>query len=112
MWHLPLDYPPDAIPPPYVVTTDHAAADEAVAIVFHLPTLPPDLIKRRITKKKDQLWVAWCLECDLHLPQMSDPSFSKRFDITMTYRLDSDVVVTYLEPDLSQLFRRAPADKD
>src|SRR5262245_64259736 len=111
MWDLPLD-PPAGASLPYVLTTDRGATDEAVAVVFHLPTLPPDLIKRQITKKKGQLWVAWCLECDVHLPQMSDPSFIKRFDITMTYRLDSDVVVTYLEPDLSQLFRRAPADKD
>jgi hypothetical protein len=111
MWDLPLDCPPDIIPPPYVVTTDRAAADDAVAIVFHVPTLASGLIERQLTKKKGQLWVAWCLECDAHLPHMSQPSFMGRFDITMTYRLDADVVVPYLEPDLPELLRRPPADK-
>lgn len=112
MWDRPLDHLPEAIPPPYVLTTDRSTADEAVAIVFHLPTLPPGLIERQLTKKKGQLWVAWCLECDVHLPHVNDPSFINRFDITMTYRLDSDVAVTYLEPDLPELLRRPPADKE
>jgi hypothetical protein len=112
MWDLPLDCPPEGLPPPYVLTTDRGCADDAVAIVFHLPTLSPGLIERQLTKKKHQLWVAWCLECDAHLPRMSDPAFIGRFDITMTYRLDSDVVVTYLEPDLPQLLRQPPADKE
>jgi hypothetical protein len=112
MWDLPLDYPPEGLPPPFVLTTDRGCADEAVALVFHLPTLSPGLIEKQLTKKKDQVWVAWCLECDTHLPQMSDPSFVGRFDITMTYRLDSDVVVTYLEPDLPDLLRQPPAEKE
>ena len=52
------------------------------------------------------------MECDVHLPQMKDPSFIDRFDITMTYRLDSDVVATYLEPNLPELLRRPPAEKE
>jgi hypothetical protein len=112
MWDQPLDYPPGTIPTPYVLTTDRGAADEAVAIVFHLPNLPSGLIERQLTKKKGQLWVAWCLECDEHVPLMNDPSFINRFDITMTYRLDSDVAVTYVEPDLPKLLRRPPADKE
>ena len=112
MWDLPLGHPPDAIPAPYELTTDRSAADEAVAIVFHLPTLPPALIRKQLTKKKGQLWVAWCLECDVHLPQMRDPSFIDRFDITMTYRRDSDVVAPYLEPNLPELLRRAPTEKE
>jgi hypothetical protein len=112
MWDLPLDYPRDAIPSPYVITTDRSAAEDAVAIVFHLPTLPPDLVERQLTKRKGQLWVAWCLECDLNLPQMAKPSFMNRFDITMTYQLDSDVVMTYLEPNFPELLRRPPKDKE
>ena len=112
MWDLPLGHPPEAIPAPYELTTDRNAADEAVAIVFHLPTLPPTLIRKQLTKKKGQLWVAWCLECDVHLPQMKDPSFIDRFDITMTYKLDADVAVTYLEPNLPERLRRPPADKE
>jgi len=57
MWDRPLDHLPEPIPPPYVLTTDRSTADEAVAIVFHLPTLPPGLIERQLTKKKGQLWV-------------------------------------------------------
>ena len=112
MWDRPLGHPPEAIPAPYELTTDRSAADEAVAIVFHLPTLPPALIRKQLTKKQGQLWVAWCLECDVHLPQMKDPSFIDRFDITMTYRLNSDVAAPYLEPNLPELLRRPPAEKE
>jgi hypothetical protein len=43
---------------------------------------------------------------------MKDPSFIDRFDITMTYKLDADVAVTYLEPNLPERLRRPPAGKE
>jgi hypothetical protein len=111
MWDRPLGHPPEAIPAPYELTTDRSTANEAVAVVFHLPTLDPARI-RELTKKKGQLWVAWCLECEEHLPQMKDPRFMHRFDITMTYRLDADVAAPYLEPNFLELLRRPPAKKE
>lgn len=110
MWGRPLDYPAAGIPPSYTLTTDQTAADDAVAIVFHLPTLPACVLNG-LTKRKDQLWIAWCMECDANYPQLNDPAFMQRFDLTMTYHLDSDVPVTYLDPNLRELLRHAPAEK-
>jgi len=112
MWGMPLDYAPTAIPAPYTLTTERAEADNAVAIVFHLPTLSPAVILNELTKKKGQLWVAWSMESELNYPKLSDPALTDRFDLTMTYRLDSDVVAPYLNSGFSQLLRTAPTIKE
>lgn len=112
MWGRPLDHSPAEIPPSYTLTTDQAAADDAVAIVFHLPTLPAGVTLSGLTKKRGQVWVAWCMECEANYPQLNDSAFMERFDLTMTYRLDSDVPVTYLDADCRELLRTAPVEKE
>jgi hypothetical protein len=111
MWEGPLEYPP-TIPPPYVLTEDRTTVDEAIAVVFHVPTLPGGIIPRGVTKTSGQLWVAWNMECEAHYPQMSDPVFMSRFELTMTYRLDSNIPAPYLDNSLNELLRRAPSKKE
>jgi len=111
MWGGPLDVPA-AIPEPYTLTTDRNAVDDAVAIVFHVPTLPAGTFPNGPIKRKGQLWVAWCMECEAHYPQMQDRGFMDRFDLKMTHRLDSDIAVPYLEYDCPELLRMSPSDKD
>jgi hypothetical protein len=67
----------------------------ADAVVFHIPTLPPRLPR----KGPGQIWVAWSMESPAHYPQLADPVFMRPFDLTMTYRRDADIPLTYLAGD-------------
>lgn len=87
---------------------DPRMAARADAVVFHVPTLKLPLPE----KQPGQLWIAWSMECGAHYPLLADPSFMARFDLTMTYRLDSDIPIPYLAGDydgiLDLLRRPAP----
>jgi len=74
------------------LTLDLNSFDEADAVVFHVPTAP-DL--RDFTKRPGQIWVAWSMESEVFYPLLSNVEYMKRFDLTMTYRFDSDVPVPY-----------------
>lgn len=74
------------------LTTDRALLLTADAIVFHIPSMA----RRFPAKRPHQRWVAWSLESDVNYPQLSDAAFMSRFDLTMTYRQDSDVPLSYL----------------
>jgi len=111
MWGGSLEYPIAEIPAPYVLTTDRNAIAGAAAVVFHIPTLPAKAIPHEIVKRPGQLWIAWCMECDVHYPQMNDPALKSWFDLTMTYRLDSHVPAPYLTPDLDKTLRTKPGQK-
>jgi hypothetical protein len=55
--------------------------------------------------------VAWSLESDRFYPRLRDPKYMRQFDLTMTYRWDSDVPVAYFGPDTRDDLLRAPALK-
>src|SRR5262249_12243128 len=84
-------YPP-SVPAGWVVSTDLRRFREARAVVFHVPSLGSI---ERLRKPPGQRWVAWWMECDQHFPQVADPEFMSRFDLTMSYRLDADVFSPY-----------------
>jgi hypothetical protein len=112
MWGEPRD--PDAGPHPVGcrLTGDRQRLHEAAAVVFHVPTL--DILPDH--KPGGQLWVAWSLECEANYPRLRDPDFMRRFDLTMTYRLDADVVTTYADvggttADLARALRTPPRPK-
>ena len=109
MWGSPLEFPQVAS---FALTTDRNAAELAAAIVFHLPTLPRDVIPNGLNKRQGQLWIAWSLECEANYPAMRDPDFMRHFDLTMTYRLDSDIVAPYLDSGCRERLRTRPAEKD
>jgi hypothetical protein len=56
------------------------------------------------------------MECEVNYPQLSDPGFMRQFDLTMTYRLDADVVSVYTSyygdvANLARALRTSPAPK-
>ena len=113
MWEEPLDYPVDEIPESCVITTERCFMDEAAAVVFHLPSLPPDVIAGGgIDKKSGQIWVAWYMECEAHYPHMADPVFMSRFDLRMSYRTDADIFIPYITYGAGEIFRKPVPDKE
>jgi hypothetical protein len=111
MWEEAPSFPPLPIPRPYALTADRGAMQEAVAVVFHLPSLPAHEFQGKLTKRRGQLWIAWYMECEAHYPQLADPDFMSRFDLTMSYRLNSDIAAPYVDPCLTQRLRAIPATK-
>lgn len=98
----------------FVLTTDHTYFKEAVAVVFHMPTLSKnDRIFKEDLKSSNQLWVFWSMECELHSDYcwQYEPEIKDLFDITMTYKLDADVPVHYLLPEYYEMLRRNPIEK-
>lgn len=113
MWHDPLIYQENELPESYVITTDRRFMDEAAAVVFHLPTLPPEKFTGGgVEKKKGQLWVAWYLECEANYPYMADPDFMSRFDLRMSHRLNADIFSPYFPPDFTELSRKPVPEKE
>ena len=76
------------------LTSDRGRFREADAVVFHIPGLR-DL--SNVAKRRGQIWVARSLESDVFYPHQCLPAFMKRFDLTATYKLDSDLPVLYLD---------------
>jgi hypothetical protein len=79
------------------VTVDRDRFELADAVVFPVPTSvfdgnapPPE------RARPDQCWVLWSGESSVHFPQIDDPSYLARFDLTATYRFDSDIPIPYL----------------
>jgi hypothetical protein len=93
------------------LTTERRFYRDAAAVVFHIPSL------RELPRQKPpgQLWVAWSLECDANYPRLRDPEYMRQFDLTMTYRLDADVIVAYTSYfpgiDLASALRTPPKPK-
>jgi len=80
------------LPDGWAITTDRRWRNRAEALVFHIPTLL--WLPRRT--KPEQRWVAWSAESAENYPQLSDPAYMNRFDMTMTCRMDSDIPISYL----------------
>lgn len=111
--HGSLDLDGIEFPPGCAITTDPWRYREADAVIFHIPTMH---WWHHIEKQPGQLWVAWSLECEQHYPQLRDPAFMSCFDWTMTYKLNSDIVSTYVQyfvsaGNLARTLRREPRPK-
>jgi hypothetical protein len=97
-------------------TTDARRYAEADAIVFHVPQLTYGRRLLMPRKRRGQLWVAHTIECEENYVMLRDPKFMRHFDLTMTYRLDSDVPATYVTyyagaENLARALRRPPQPK-
>lgn len=108
MWGELPDIPAEGIPENYAITTDRSVMNEAVAVVFHIPSLNPEI---SIKKHNDQIWVAWSMECEYHYPIMSDSSFMERYDLNMSYNLDSDVPTPYVPYNFTELLADRSTEK-
>jgi hypothetical protein len=84
---------PDDLLPGCEATYDRARFGEADAVVFHIPNL---WFWQRPRKRPGQLWVAFSIESDVNYPILRDPARMARFDLTMTYRRDADVLWGYV----------------
>jgi Glycosyltransferase family 10 (fucosyltransferase) C-term/Fucosyltransferase, N-terminal len=89
--------------PGWNLSSDASRLADADAVVFHIPTMPS---WSGIDKRPGQKWVAWSAESDVYYPHLRDRSFMSRFDLTMTYRLDSDVPVLYIDDWIFGQLRR------
>ena len=85
---------------------DRSRIADADAVIFHIPTLREPIAE--LTRPPGQRWVAWSMESDANYPALADPGFMRHFDLTMTYRRDSDIWVPYLESELLELGRALP----
>jgi len=100
--------PTSACAPGYEIISDPKRLKDADVVVFHIPTVP-DL--RGLRKRPGQKWVAWSFESDRYYSRLRDPKYMRQFDLTMTYRWDSDVPVAYFGPDTRDDLLRTPALK-
>ena len=90
------------------ITCDRDLLKDAQAVVFHVPSAP-DL--EGIPKYEGQVWVAWSMESDVNYPQLRNLEYMKRFDLTMTYRFDSDIPTAYFGPHTVYEIVRPPQPK-
>ncbi|MBP0581879.1 alpha-1,3-fucosyltransferase [Labrys sp. LIt4] len=106
------------------ITTDRSRFAEADVVICHLPEWKEDRItairpwswELKPKKRPGQIWVGCSLECEDHYPVMRDARFMQHFDLTMTYRLDSDIPTTYAIPfgsvaNMLSALRRPPPPK-
>lgn len=80
------------------ISTDRADFGHADAVIFSVP-----LTGRHLPASRGwphQVWVQWSQESAVHYPLLRDPLFHHRFDLRMTYRLDSDLPIPYFAPDV------------
>jgi alpha-1,3-fucosyltransferase 10 len=92
-----------------VFTTDPAAADDADAIVVHIPSLQS---MGGLMKRPHQLLVAWSMESPVMCRPLANAAFMQQFDLMMTYERSSDVWSPYFGPERMDGFRRSPHPKD
>ena len=127
MFGTPLIYDRTNIPEEFEITTDRRLMQEAVAVVFHIPSFHYSLFDKisrlipsiysiplswkRLRKKKGQIWVAWFMECEVNIPHFRAPSFLNNFDLTMSYHLDADIVTPYFYGALHNLLRGPVREK-
>ncbi len=90
------------------LTTDRASFPEADVVIYPRPTWGkrPPIARARAT----QVSVLWSQESAVHYPQLIDTAYTAEFDLQMTYRLDSDVPIPYLSPDIfsPHIFHQLP----
>jgi len=83
------------LPEGFETTTDRERFQDAGVVVFHIPDVAG---MEKLSKKRGQIWVAWSQECEVFYPRLRDPLFMRPFDLSMTYRRDSDVPAPYYNP--------------
>ena len=88
------DRSPPAPPPGFELSTDLRLFNEARAVIFHIPSLGNI---DHLEKPEGQLWVARWKECEAHarFSRAADREFMSRFDLTLSHRLNADVLNGY-----------------
>jgi len=96
----------------FELTTEHRYMDEAVAVVFHMPTLKKDdRMLQPGMKRKGQYWVFWSMESEMNYRWQYAPEIMNLFDIEVTYRLNSHIPTPYLYANHAKRLKRRPDSK-
>lgn len=95
----------------FELTVNRENLDEAVAIIFHMPTLERDDELLKNGRKKGQTWIYWSRECEAHYTWHCAPEITNLFDLTVSYRLNSDVPYPYFETGYKALLTVPPKPK-
>lgn len=100
---------PEVLPPGVDVVFSNNPADlqKADVVIWDLPFLWREYTRRK--KPAGQVWCGWLMESTAIYPWI--PDVMELFDITMTYRLDSDVPVPYFYYSYVDWVRTMPGDK-
>lgn len=98
----------EGVPDGYELTTDRSRIDHAVAVIFHTPSLGFIPLLR---KRPGQIWIRYSMETEAIFTRQAKPSFTERFDWSINYRLDSEIVRTWVKPDDLPAMREPPAPK-
>jgi Glycosyltransferase family 10 (fucosyltransferase) C-term len=78
----------------------------ATAIWYHAPTACGQKPDRAFPQ---QIAIVASMESSAYYSCLDDPNYMRQFDLTMTYRLSSDVPIPYLRPDHVSEFQRPSA---
>jgi hypothetical protein len=126
MFTMPLCYNKADIPEEFELTTDRRLMQEAVAVIFHIPSLFSSFDKlsrfipamysiplglQRLRKKRGQIWIAWFMESEVNIPHFRAPFFLNYFELIMSYHLDADIVTPYFYYGLKDLLRSPVREK-
>ena len=74
-------------------TSDRSLLERADAVWFHAPSL--SRFRRLPRKRKGQKWILASMESDVNYPILRNRRFLRKFDLIMSYRLDSDIPAPY-----------------
>lgn len=102
---------PELLPDNVHITNNKDLLEQADAVIFNLPHLPHQ-VKGKLEKRRNQIWIAWDLECDQNYPWIIEPRIKQTFDLWMTYHLDADVVLPYYDPTFLQKLHIPPHPKN
>lgn len=95
------------------LTNDRSLLYKADVVIFNLPHLPLH-IEGKIEKREGQLWIGWCLESEANYPWVFSYEMKQLIDLWMTYQLDSDIPIPYLNESFIEMCRTSykPKRKD
>jgi hypothetical protein len=108
-WNLdPAANPPGEGMDGWEISSDPSRFKEAAAVVFHVPTVPT---WQGLKKVPGQKWICWSAESEALYIHLRMPHFMDRFDLRMTYQLNSDVPVLYIDSAVAASIRRPAVAK-
>jgi hypothetical protein len=108
MFGMPLPLEEFELPSGCAFTTNRRYRRDASAVVFHIPTLRS---LSGLVRYPGQLWVAWFLESSAHYSLLNNSGFMAHFDLTMSYRRQSDIRTPCFSRSFDMLARGAPGPK-
>ncbi len=96
----------------FELTRDPGCLADADVILFHMPAMSRwDKVLHKKNKRKDQLWVFWTEECDAFRKWQFRRKVLSLFDISVTYKMRSDIPFPYVLNIYYEWLRWEPVEK-